>query len=29
MGFVAGFGIGHALELQHFATTHSTREKQE
>lgn len=25
---VVGFGIGHALELRHFATTHSTRETQ-
>ncbi len=26
MLLIAGFGIGHALVLQHFATTHSTRE---
>jgi len=26
MQLFAGFGIGHALELLHFATTHSTRE---
>ncbi len=29
MLLIAGFGIGHALELLHFATTHSTRETQE
>ena len=29
MGLVTGFGIGHALELQYFATKHSTWETQE
>ena len=29
MVLITGFGIGHALELQYFATKHSTWETQE